>query len=235
MKKTLLALALTIGVSTITALPSAHAAWPVFDSSVFGQTLKQLAELKKHYDLLKQQYDELLATQNAVTGSYGMGLLQNGPLDELGRREMPATWQEVVSLQNSGVIPGVFTEKGEYFKKLLPTVEDKLFSSDSNDRNLTGYKLSTDHTRAAFAATEAIYNKIQDRLKSIESLTQEIDKTDNVKQATDLNSRISPENGVLSIDLAHVSWAQLSLHTVLQNNQNQTVANQAEFFDEAKK
>ncbi len=216
----------------LTASPKIHAAWPVIDSSVLAQTLKQLSELKKHYDMLKKQYDELVATKNALTGSYGMGTLENGPLAELGRKTMPATWQEVVALQNSGVLPGIFSERQNYFKKLIPDIKDDLFSLNPHDRNITGYKLSSDRTRAAFAATEAIYNQITNRLKSIETLTKKIDHTDNVKEATDLNSRIAAENGFLSIEMARLNSLQLSLQTVLQNNQNQAQANHAEFFGE---
>ncbi|MBL7684833.1 MAG: hypothetical protein JNK65_02230, partial [Deltaproteobacteria bacterium] len=213
----------------------AHADWPVFDASVLAQTVQQLDEMKKHYDMLKQQYDELMATKNAVTGSYGVSLLENGPLAELGRRAVPGTWQEVVSLQQSGALPGFFSQRQDYFQKLFPTVSEKLFSQDPNNRNIAGYKLSTDNTRAAFASTEAIYNKIQDRLKTIESLTKEIDKTANVKNATDLNSRIAAENGFLNVEMARLNSMQLSLQTVMQNNQNQSTANHAEFFGEEMK
>src|SRR5262249_32821845 len=116
MKKLSLALTFTFSVFVFSSLQmrQARADWPVIDYSVLAQTVKELQELKKHYDMLQKQYDELMATKNAVTGSYGMSLLENGPLAALGRREMPATWQEVVALQKSGVIPGVFAEKGEY-------------------------------------------------------------------------------------------------------------------------
>ena len=212
------------------ALTPAHAAWPVIDSSVLAKAVQQIEEMKKQYDMLKKQYDELVATKNAVTGSYGVSLLETGPLDELSRRELPPTWQEVVSLQQSGDIAGFYAERQDYFQKLLPQVELKLFSPDPANRNLVSYQLSVQNTQAAFAATEAVYNKIQDRLKTLESLTQEIDKTDNVKNATDLNSRIAAENGFLNIEMARLNSMQLALQTVLQNNQNQTNANHAEFF-----
>ncbi len=230
MKKIFITASLMLTVTSLSYIRSARADWPVVDFTAIGKAVEQLQELQKHYDMLKQQYDELVATKNAVTGSYGVSLLENGPLAEQGRREIPGTWQEITSLQSSGVLPGVFTQTQEAFKNLLPNVDVKLFSQDPNNRNAASYKLSTDNTRAAFAATDAIFNKVQDRLKTIEALTQEIDKTANVKNATDLNSRIAAENGFLNIDMARLNSLQLSLQTAMQNNQNQATANHAEFF-----
>ena len=226
MKKITLTLALLMGLFS---LPSAHAALPVVDTTAIARLVQQIQEMKKQYDMLKQQYDELIQTKNAVTGSYGVSLLENGPLAELSRRAVPGSWQEIVSLQQSGSIPG-FSQGLNSFQKLFPTVEGNLLSQDPNNRNAQGYKLSTDSARGAFASAEAIYNKIQDRLKTIEALTQEIDRTDNVKHATDLNSRIAAENGFLNVDIARLNSIQLSLQAVLQNNQNQATANHAEFF-----
>lgn len=232
MKKTFIITGLVLSMYSA-SLHTAYAAWPVIDVSAIAKLVQQIEEMKKQYDMLKQQYDEMVATKNAVTGSYGVSLLENSPLDMQGRRELPGTWQEITSLQSSGVLPGVFTKSQEAFKNMLPNIDVKLFSQDPSNRNAASYKLSTDNTRAAFSATDAIYNKIQDRLKTIETLTQEIDKTANIKNATDLNSRIAAENGFLNIDMARLSTLQLSLQTAMQNNQNQATANHAEFFGDS--
>ena len=233
MKKIFITASLVLAVTSLSHIRNAHADWPVIDLTAIGKSVEQLQELQKHYDMLKQQYDELVATKNAVTGSYGVSLLENGPLADQGRREIPGTWQEITSLQSSGALPGVFSKSQDVFKNLLPNVDVKLFSQDPNNRNVIGYKISTDNTRAAFSATEAIFNKVQDRLKTIEALTQEIDKTANVKNATDLNSRIAAENGFLNIDMARLNSLQLSLQTSMQNLQNQATANHAEFFGDS--
>lgn len=233
MKNKFLIASLMLAITSLSGIQNAQAAWPVIDATAIAKLVQQIEEMKKQYDMLKQQYDEMVATKEAVTGSYGVSLLENGPLADQGRRELPGTWQEITSLQSSGVLPGVFTKTQEAFKKLLPNIDTKLFSQDPNNRNAASYKISTDNTRAAFATTESIYNKIQDRLKTIETLTKEIDKTKNVKNATDLNSRIAAENGFLNIDMARLSSLQLSLQTAMQNNQNQATASHAEFFGES--
>lgn len=222
-------------VSSSIPLKNVHAGVPVVDYSAIARLVEQIEQMKQQYDMLKKQYDELVQTKNAVTGSYGVSLLENGPLAEEGRRVMPGTWQEVVALQQSGVIPGIYNERQQYFKKLLPTIDTKLLSSSPIDRNVISYKLSTDNTNAAFSATEAVYDQIQKRVDTIERLMKEIDKTTNVKYATDLNSRIQAENGFLNVEVARLSSMQLALQATMQNNQNQAIANHSEFFSKPSK
>lgn len=95
LKKLMVGLALFIA-----ALSSqVYAAVPVVDASSIAKLVQQIDEMKKQYDMLKQQYNELVATKNAVTGSYGMSLLENGVGAEQSRRALPGTWQEVVNLR----------------------------------------------------------------------------------------------------------------------------------------
>lgn len=205
---------------------SAYAAWPVVDVSAIAKLKIQIDQMKQQFDVLKKQYTELQATKDAVTGSYGVSNLANGVKEKATRRALPPTWQEVVSLQKSGF----YGQRQDYFNKLLPSIDIKLLSPDPKNRNVVSYQMSVGNTQAAFAATEAIYNSIQNRLQTIESLTQEIDKTDNIKNSMDLNSRIAAENGFLNIDMARLVSLQLSLQANIQNNQNQATANHAEFF-----
>ena len=205
---------------------SAHAAWPVVDVSAIARLKLQLDQMKQQFDVMKKQYAEIQATKNAVTGSYGVSNIANSLKDKATRRALPSTWQEVVSLQKSGF----YGQRQDYFSKLLPSIDVKLLSPDPKNRNVVSYQVSTSNTQAAFAATESIYNSIQNRLQTIEALTQEIDKTDNIKNSMDLNSRIAAENGFLNLDMARLASIQLSLQASLQNNQNQATANHAEFF-----
>lgn len=226
-----------ISMFILSSIPfkNVHAGVPVVDYSAIARLVEQIEQMKQQYDMLKQQYDELVQTKNAVTGSYGVSLLENGPLAEEGRRALPGTWQEVVALQQSGMIPGIYNERQQYFKKLLPTIDKNLLSSNPTDRNVISYQLSTENTNAAFSATEAVYNQIQKRVETIERLMKEIDKTTNIKYATDLNSRIQAENGFLNVEIARLSSMQLALQASMQNTQNQAVANHSEFFSKRAK
>jgi len=217
-------------LSLLFLAPSAHAALPVFDTAAINQAVMQFQEMKRQYDMMKKQYDELMAVKNSVTGSYGTSLLMNGAEDAASRRPLPQTWQEVVELQKEGF----YGERLEHYSKLIPSIATKLLSNNDQDRDVVGYKMAKDHTQAAFAATEAVYNQLQKRLTTIEGLVGQIDKTQNVKEAMDLNSRIVAESGFVSLDLGRLNSTQLSLQAILQNESNREIENHSEFFSQAK-
>ncbi len=209
---------------------TAFAIIPVVDNASIARLIQQIAEMQKQYDMLKQQYNEAVQIKNSLQGNYGMGLLENGVEAMQERRNIPTTWQEVVDMQKSGQLPGLFEGKKDFYKKLLPTVDSKLISQDPNNRNVIGYQLSTDNTRATFASVETIYDNIEKRMKAVENLTSAIDKTTNAKEATDLNSRIVAETNFINLEMMKVQSLQVNLQATLQNLQNQAMANNAEFF-----
>lgn len=209
---------------------TAQAALPVYDSASIKQALIEFQQLKKHYDMLKKQYDELVALKDSVTGNYGMGILLNGIDDEASRRALPQTWQEVVEMQKKGFYGDLL----QHYSEMLPKIDTNLLSANQKDRDVVGYKLSKDNTQSAFAATEAVYNQLDKRLKTIEELMGQIDKTQNVKEAMDLNSRIVAETGFISLDLARLNSMQLSLQAVFQNESNRELENHSEFFSKPK-
>lgn len=220
----------TISFSLLWTLPQAQAALPVIDTSAINHAILEFQELKRHYDMMKQQYDELLALKDNITGSYGMGSLLDGLEDEASRRALPQTWQEVVQMQTQGF----YGDRLKHYSEMLPTIDTKLLSNNLQDRDVIGYKLSKENTQSAFAATEAVYNQLDKRLKTIETLVDQIDKTENVKATMDLNSRIVAETGFISLDLARLNSMQLNLQATLQNESNRELENHSEFFSKPK-
>lgn len=234
MTKSLTPMLLIVFLFLFLAINPVQAQLMVQDNAAIAKALQQLQQLQQQYDKMKQQYETLLRIEQEVKGSYGVSLLNNKLVDEQGRRIMPGTWQEVVALQKSGALPGIYNERQNYFKKLLPTTDTKVFSKNPNDPLANSYKLSSDNTQAAFATTETLYNQVQKRIETIEDLTKEIDKTKNIKNSTDLNSRIAAENGFLNSDLARLQAMQLSLQANMQNMQNQAASAQAQFYSGVK-
>lgn len=226
MGKLMVALTLVLNTSW------AYAALPVVDTSSIARLVQQIEEMRKQYEMLKQQYDQAVQIKDNLQGNYGMGLLENGLQATKDRRPLPKTWQEVVSLQRSGKLPGLFAGKKDFYKDLLPSIDSKLISQDPNNRSAVSYQLSADNTRAAFASVEAIYNSIENRIKTVESLTNEIEKTVNTKQAIDLNSRIVAESNFISTEMMRLNSIQLALQASFQNLQNQATATHSEFFAE---
>lgn len=208
----------------------ANAALPVFDTAAINQAVMQFQEMKRQYDMMKKQYDELMALKNSVTGNYGMGALMNTVEDLESRRELPQTWQEVVEMQKGGF----YGDRLQHYSQLLPIIETKFLSNNAQDRDVVGYKLDKINTQAAFAATETTYNQLKKRLDTIEGLVTQIDQTQNVKQAMDLNSRIVAETGFVSLDLGRLNSMQVSLQATLQNDSNRELENHSEFFSKPK-
>jgi len=223
MKKLIL---FTLSFAFLGTLPQAQGAMPVVDTSAINQAILQFQQLKRQYDMMKQQHDELVALKDNLTGSYGMGALLNGLEDQSSRRPLPQSWQEVVQMQAQGF----YGDRLKHYSEMFPTINVNLLSSNLKDRDVIGYKLAKKNTQSAFAATEAIYNQLDKRLKTIEGLVEQIDQTGNVKETMDLNSRIVAETGFISLDLARLNSMQLNLQATLQNEANRELENHSEFF-----
>jgi type IV secretion system protein VirB5 len=223
-------ISLTFGLLLLGLAPAAEAALPVYDSASIKQAIMEFQQLKKQYDMLKKQYDEMVAMKDSMTGNYGMGILLNGIEEEASRRALPQTWREVVEMQKKGFYGDLL----QHYSDMLPKIDLNFLSANKKDRDVVGYKLSKDNTQSAFAATEAVYNQLDQRLKTIEGLMGQIDQTQNIKQAMDLNSRIVAETGFVSLDLARLNSMQLSLQAVFQNDSNRELENHSEFFSQPK-
>ena len=172
MKRHLIALVVVLIAGLASA--TAQAQIPVTDGANLTQQMRQFLQMVKEYEMLKQQYDQLKRQYEAITGRYGFGDQFN---NAVSRRWVPGSWQEVVAMQKSGK----FGSKQDFYEKLLKTVDPLIYKAlgkDNDGRMYHAYKLSTDATRGAFAAVEALYDSIGERLKSIEGLQGQIISVD---------------------------------------------------------
>ena len=171
MRKFLIRSLIVIGI--LLSSNAANAQIPVTDGANLAQQMQQFLQMIKEYQMLKQQYDQLKQQYEAITGNYGFGNQFN---NNANRRWVPGSWQEVVSMQRSGK----FASKQDFYEKLLKTLDPivyKVLGKDTDSRAYHSYKLSTDATRGAFAAVEALYDSIAERLKNIEGLQAQIEST----------------------------------------------------------
>jgi type IV secretion system protein VirB5 len=224
MKKLLIRFLIVIGVLLSS---NANAQIPVTDGANLAQQMQQFLQMIKEYQMLKQQYDQLKQQYEAITGNYGFGNQFN---NNANRRWVPGSWQEIVSMQRSGK----FASKQDFYEKLLKTLDPivyKVLGKDTDSRAYHSYKLSTDATRGAFAAVEALYDSIAERLKNIEGLQAQIESTSNVKAAQDLGNRLLAENAYLNVEMARLNTIQTNLSANAQNMGNQATAARTEFFN----
>ena len=225
MKNLLVRVIVVIGI--LCSANAANAQIPVTDGANLAQQMQQFLQMIKEYQILKQQYDQLKQQYEAITGNYGFGNQFN---NNANRRWVPGSWQEVVSMQRSGK----FASKQDFYEKLLKTLDPivyKVLGKDTDSRAYHSYKLSTDATRGAFAAVEALYDSIAERLKNIEGLQAQIESTGNVKAAQDLGNRLLAENAYLNVEMARLNTIQTNLSANAQNMGNQATAARTEFFN----
>ncbi len=225
MKNLLVRIIVVVGI--LFSANAANAQIPVTDGANLAQQMQQFLQMIKEYQMLKQQYDQLKQQYEAITGNYGFGNQFN---NNANRRWVPGSWQEVVSMQRSGK----FASKQDFYEKLLKTLDPivyKVLGKDTDSRAYHSYKLSTDATRGAFAAVEALYDSIAERLKNIEGLQAQIESTGNVKAAQDLGNRLLAENAYLNVEMARLNTIQTNLSANAQNMGNQATAARTEFFN----
>ncbi|WP_371885133.1 type IV secretion system protein [Caballeronia sp. S22] len=209
--------ALSVAASLSVSVPTLATGIPTFDAATFVQLQQQFSQLQDQYRTLKDQYA-------AITGSYGrgaMGLNQSISAASV----VPGSWQEVVSQQQSGA----FGSKQGFYEKLINTMPQDLFANPQA-QNATTYKMSTDSVRAALAGGDSLYSEVQTHLNNLSVLSQQVDTTTNIKDAQDLQNRISSENGMLSSAMAKLNAMNMNLQANLVNQQNQATAATQRYF-----
>ncbi|SMF98608.1 type IV secretion system protein [Burkholderia singularis] len=189
---------------------------PTFDVASVMQLQQTVKQLQDQYKTLKDQYA-------AITGSYGRGAIGFG--DSVNSASVvPGSWQEVVAMQKSGA----FGAKQDYYDKQIQPISSDTFQSK---QGATSYKMSTDSVRAALAGGDALYSEIQTHLNNLTALGRNVDATANLKDAQDLQNRIATENGLLQTAMAKLNAINMNLQANVLNEQNQSAARNATFFD----
>src|SRR5215475_10439016 len=196
MRNPLLPFIRTLSLATLmTALP-AHAQWVVIDVFAQVQWPMQIRAMIEQYNTLKAQYEELrrqvievMRTNQYITGATGKAWLLNGVIEQAERRWLPASWEDVIAMQKIGLNPGRYADRLKWYEERLKSIDAKIIVQGvPGHRANWSYQLSSEHTRAALAAAEALFDQLEKRLRNIEALNEQIERADSLKQAVDLNS-----------------------------------------------
>ncbi len=215
MKKAIASIAAAASIGT--ALSTFAGGIPTFDTTQFFQMQQQFKQLQEQYKTLKNQYA-------AVTGNYGRGQIGLNESIE-SASVVPGSWQEIVAQQKSGV----FGAKLASYEKLINTLPQDLFSNPQAQSAKT-YKLSTDSVRAALAGGDSLYSQVQTHMNNLARLGQLVDGTANIKDAQDLQNRISVENGMMQSAIAKLNAMNMNLQANMVNQQNQATATTQKYF-----
>lgn len=193
---------------------------PVFNLQEAIQLGQQLKAMGEQLDQLKQQY-------GAVTGSYGRG--GQGLTDAIDASSVvPGSWQDVVSQQKSGI----YGSRQATYEKVMNTMSPGDFADQGEGAN---YKMSTDSVRSALAGGESLYDEAQTHLRNFQNLSQQVDTTQNVKDAADLQNRMSAELGMAQSAQTKLQAINANLTANQLNESNQATAARTKFFQNVSK
>lgn len=203
------------GITTIAmlAMASAHAQIPVTDTAAITKsTTEHLAEIAKWVDQLKameQQFDQMKAQYDAITGSRGMGQLMDNATRQVLPQDFVQSYDKLVTLGQGGV--------SQDARKIYDVIK-KLGCTNYQDPNA---KLSCQASAYAQPENAAYINgalgAAQARAQQLQQLLSQVDGAADMKAAADLANRIAAEQAMLQNEqtLVNLALAQRESQTAL--------------------
>lgn len=181
----------------------AHAQIPVTDAAAIAKsTAEHVAEIAKWVDQLKameQQFNQMRAQYDAITGSRGMGQLMNNATRQVLPNDFTQSYDKLMTLGQGGV--------SQDAKKIYDVIK-KLDCSRYQDPNA---KLSCEAKAYAEPENASYINgaleAAQERAQQLRQLISQVDGATDLKAASDLANRIAAEQSMLQneqmlVDLA---------------------------------
>lgn len=188
------------------------------------RALEQVHQLKREIHILQQQYHALQEQTMAVTGSYRRG--EAGWKKAVKATEaVPGTWQDVVARQQKGE----FAQRRKKYEQQMDVVSSSAFSNPGKQR-AADYQLSADAVMTAMAGGEALYDEVNVHLQNIIKIGKDIDKTENIKDAQDMQNRLLIEGAMLQAAMTRASAMNMRLQASLQNMNNRAEAANELFY-----
>ncbi|MBI1302054.1 MAG: hypothetical protein GC137_10455 [Alphaproteobacteria bacterium] len=195
---------------------------PVYDASNFAQLLAQIDAMAEDYQAQLNQLDEAIRQSNAIIGPRNSGNLFNSALEKELREITPNTWQDTLNMINANNLPNGALGTQSIYSDLIniydPLTGANAFASDPTGPLSKALDRRTNTNFAAMAASEQAYNNIAQRIDIYESLLEELNNTQDLKASTDLQARISVENGLLMNELIRLNAINIQQQAAFENN-----------------
>lgn len=184
--------------------------------NLYGVNVDQLTTLKDVKNIneaVKKLNEKQLS---ALTGHYNMGNLYNSTNDQADRLWSNQSWQNVLVAASGG--------NSARFQELLKSYQDKYPSLDQaqitpfnpNSLKAQTYSQNAKTNLAGLSVSEYSYNSLQDRIKKLQGLLNQIEQTSNEKATLDLQARILAEIGFVQLELLRLQSVQTQL-TAMHN------------------
>lgn len=180
---------------------------PVYDNAQNIQMMMQVANTVKQLAEMARQYQVLSAQLDAVRGGRGMELLMSREV----RNYMPDDWKGIQDLAVDGVnrysdiankIKNINGNNAVYSAKQMADLPADMQAMMNRSRNIAA-------TRSALA--ETAYGAATQRFNSLQSMVTAVGTTQDAKAAADLQARVAAEQAMLqneAIKLAQATQLQ---------------------------
>ena len=203
----------SIGLCVLTQLPFLGGAFaqgiPVYDNSNLVQQIQQVAhmaeqlrQMERHFDAQLRQLEELEAQLRAVTGARNMGDLANGALDQAARRYLPEDFDDWLTLSEVGAT-GEMAETGAHadaLGELYDFTPGAARYPENPDGRLARAQTRANQVSQSSVAAAAAYDRVQDRVRSLEIMLAELNAAVDLKASQDLHARIAAESALLQAE-----------------------------------
>lgn len=191
----------------LAASAPAFAQIPVTDSASIAKSVEQqietMAKWKTQYDQMVSQIDQLKQQYAAVTGTRGMGHLFNDP--QL-RDYLPQDWQGVYDAVKSGGYAGL-SGRAESVYSQNKAYDTCAGFADSQERTHCEARAVKGAQDKAFALDA--YDAAKSRLRQIDRLMAQINKTQDPKAIAELQGRIAAEQAMIQNEQTKLQMYQM--------------------------
>lgn len=195
-------LAGVVAFAALGAVPT-HAQIPVTDAAAIAKSsAEHLAEIAKWVDQLKameQQFNQMKAQYDAITGSRGMGQLMNNATRQVLPQDFTQSYDKLMTMGQGGA--------SQAARKIYDSIK-KLGCDNYQDQN---ERLSCEAQAYAQPENAAYINDAlessQARAQQLQQLLSQVDGATDLKAATDLANRIAAEQAMLQNEQTMVRLA----------------------------
>ena len=170
LKKISAVLLLSVGMMSASA-PSLAGGILTFDITAKVNALETIAKLKDQIDNQLSQLTELRNQVKAMSGSRNLGNIAT----DLAKDQIPTEWKAVYN-----------NAKNTDYTSLL-----------NNGKNYSS-KTALQQLANSTTLSESAFNELKNQLKTLETLQNQINSTQDIKAAADLQNRIAVEQGKIN-------------------------------------
>ena len=203
------------------------------------QTVQQAQQIQNQVDQITNQLEQIQQLRDqyeTLTGDYGLGDLLNGTIEKDLRRYTPRNWEETLAIYQVGGLPGSQNDAVVAARRSREEGED--YTADDIFSNVDNKKARMFLRNAAriystMGVSQSAFEKTNQRLDTVEELSNNIDTAVDLKAAVDLGNRVDIEQAVLLNELVRqINILNLQMAETREYGHNQLAGDHSAFGDE---